>query len=85
MDVSRVQTIGGTMDEPGNYARFYGIQGIAPQPLPVQNEVTIRKVANGFTLQFGCQTFVAKTWKEASEGLAEYWKDPEAARKKYTL
>ncbi len=58
-------------------------QEVAP-PTLVLNEVTIRKVANGFTLQFGCQTFVAKTWEEASEGLAEYWKDPEAARKRYT-
>jgi hypothetical protein len=47
-------------------------------------EVIVRRVANGFVLVIGCQTFVAKTWGEAAEGLADYWKDPDAVRKKYT-
>lgn len=51
-------------------------------PLPV-NPVQIEKVANGFVLRVGCKTFVAKTWKEASVGLLDYWNDPVAAEKKY--
>lgn len=47
--------------------------------------VTITKVANGFCLQIGCKIFVAKTWVEASTGLADYWADPIAAEKKYTV
>jgi len=46
-------------------------------------EVNIRKVANGFIVIIGCQTFVTKTWVEASEGLAEYYTDPVAAEKKF--
>ena len=46
--------------------------------------VQITKVANGFCLQIGCKTFIAKTWLEASTGLAEYWQDPGQAEKKYT-
>ena len=46
--------------------------------------VQITKVANGFCLQIGCKIFIAKTWVEASAGLAEYWQDPVKAEKKYT-
>jgi hypothetical protein len=46
-------------------------------------EVTTRKVANGFIVKIGCQTFVAKTWNEVSLGVAEYWKDPIAAERKF--
>ena len=47
-------------------------------------ECTIRKVENGFILQFGCKTFIAQNWEEASTGISDYWKDPRAAQKKYT-
>lgn len=46
--------------------------------------VTITKVANGFCLQIGCKIFIAKTWVEASAGLAEYWENPRKAEKKYS-
>ena len=46
-------------------------------------QVKINKVANGFVLKIGCQTLVAKTWEEASKGLAEFWEDSAAAEKKY--
>jgi hypothetical protein len=46
-------------------------------------EVQIVKVANGFVCRVGCKTFVAKTWAELSKCLAEYWKDPRKAEKKY--
>ncbi len=49
-----------------------------------QLQAIIKKVANGFVLEIGCSTFVAKTWTEAVTGLEEYWSDPEAARTKYT-
>ena len=58
----------------------------APMPVAPRNQcrdASIRKVANGFILQVGCQTFVSRTWEEASVGLAEYWKDPVAAERKY--
>jgi len=59
-----------------------------PQPeAPVAanpwREVQIARVANGFIVKIGCQTFVAKTWDEASDGLRDYWRDPVAAQKKY--
>ena len=47
-------------------------------------EIHITKVANGFIINIGCKTFIAKTWLEASTGLAEYWIDPMQAEKKYT-
>lgn len=47
-------------------------------------DVNIRKVENGFVLQFGCKTFVAQNWEEASTGIAEYWKDPRGTQKKYS-
>lgn len=47
------------------------------------HRVYIDKATNGFVLQIGCCTFVAKTWGEASAGLDDYWKDPVAAEKKY--
>lgn len=53
-------------------------------PAPEHYEVNIRKVENGFVLQFGCKTFVAQNWEEASTGIAEYWKDPRGAQKKYS-
>ena len=46
-------------------------------------EVDIKKVDNGFIVIIGCKTLVAKTWKEVSDGLDLYWKDPEKAEKKY--
>ena len=55
-----------------------GIPAYLPYP------VNIIRVANGFTIQVGCKTFVAKTWLEASTGLAEYWQDPLQAERKYS-
>jgi len=46
-------------------------------------KVFIRKVENGFIVEIGCKTFVANTWSKASEGLELYFKDPDAAWKKY--
>jgi len=66
-----------------------GEQALPPAGVPIAEQVSqyhkvqIQKVANGFTIFIGCKTFVARTWKEASEGIAEYWKDPVAAEKKY--
>lgn len=56
---------------------------LAEVPMNYYGEVIIRKAENGFIVQVGCKTFVAKTWAEASGGLANYFKDPTAARKKY--
>jgi hypothetical protein len=56
---------------------------LAPLASGGYRDVSIKKVANGFVLIIGCQTFVAKTWDEASDGLRDYWKDPVAAEKKY--
>jgi hypothetical protein len=53
------------------------------QPAIQHSDAKISKVANGFILKIGCQTFVSRTWEEASEGLAMYWKDPIAAQRKY--
>ena len=50
---------------------------------PQHREVRINRVANGFIVQVGCKTFVAKTWKEASIGIDKYWKDPIKAEKEY--
>lgn len=47
------------------------------------NDVRITRVSNGFCISVGCKMFVAKTWTEVSTGLALYYKDPDAARKKY--
>jgi len=57
----------------------------ADQPMPASQfrQVKINRVANGFVLEIGCKTLVAKTWDEAADGLREYWKDPVAAEKKY--
>jgi hypothetical protein len=56
---------------------------LAPASVNNFREATIRKVANGFIVKVGCQTFVSKTWSEVSDGLAEYWIDPVAAEKKF--
>jgi hypothetical protein len=45
--------------------------------------VNIDKATNGFIIKVGCRTFVAKTWKEASTGIGEYWDNPIEAKKKY--
>lgn len=56
-----------------------------PQPEVASgyDRVRIERAANGFIIKVGCQTFVAKTWEEASKGLSDYWNDPLAAEKKY--
>jgi len=45
--------------------------------------VRIEKVNNGFIVRVRCQTFVARIWFEVSEGLAEYWDNPDKAIEKY--
>jgi hypothetical protein len=57
----------------------YGTLGRDANP----KNALIKRVANGFILEIGCKTFVAKNWLEASKGLGEYWKNPKAAEKKY--
>lgn len=64
---------------------WVGTQLMAPIPeTPTQTgDVIINKVSNGFVVRVGCKALVAKTWQEVSEGLALYWKHPDAARLKY--
>jgi len=50
---------------------------------PPKRTVNIDKAINGFIVRIGCSTFVAKTWAEASKGLAEYWDDPIKAERKF--
>ena len=57
--------------------------GISETLLVKYRQATINKVANGFIVTVGCQTFVSRTWEEVSTGLSEYYKDPRAAEKKY--
>lgn len=52
-------------------------------PTPRHRMAHVKKVANGFIVEIKCSQFVAKNWEEASTGLADYWKDPRAAQKKY--
>jgi hypothetical protein len=47
------------------------------------HQVKIDKVANGFVVEIGCKKFVAEKWEDLAKKLAEYWKDPVAAQKKY--
>ena len=47
------------------------------------HQVKIDKVTNGFIVEIGCKKFVAEDWKSLAGKLAEYWKDPIAAEKKY--
>lgn len=65
-------------------ARSEGCQEVPPQATAHLPQVNIRKVSNGFVLSIGCSEFVARTWTEASNGLAEYWLDPVGAQRKYT-
>ena len=48
-------------------------------------DVTITKVANGFIVHVGCKIFVAQKWAQVSDGLIDYWDDPETAEKKYLM
>lgn len=68
--------------QPGRLMAYGEAPTIEPR---VTHGVNVEKVANGFVLRIGCSTFVAKNWEEASTGIADYWKDPVAARKKYTI
>jgi len=52
---------------------------------PVWRAVIINKVANGFIVHVGCKIFVANTWAQVSDGLIDYWDDPETAEKKYLM
>lgn len=53
-------------------------------PQPVNDSViTIQKVTNGFIIVVGCQRFVAMRWEDVGVGLELYFRDPDAAYKKY--
>ena len=55
-----------------------------PQPVaPSFGDVHIERVQNGFLITIGCKRFVMHSWKDVSEGLELYWKDPNMARLKY--
>ena len=45
--------------------------------------VILKKVSNGFIIEVGCKTFVAVDLTDAFRGIAEYFDNPDAARKKY--
>ena len=47
------------------------------------DDVTIKRVRNGFIVTVGCETFVANDWGKLSKALNDYYKDPVAAEKKY--
>jgi hypothetical protein len=47
------------------------------------HQVKIDKVTNGFVVEIGCKKFVSEKWEDLAKKLAEYWKDPVAAQKKY--
>ena len=64
----------------GTMAETTRIEPVNPQEF---YEVQIVKVVNGFVIRVGCKTFVAKTWKEASASLGEYFDDPVKARIKF--
>jgi hypothetical protein len=70
---------GATILGHGGYAVFGGIDPAVPQYHPVK----IDRVANGFVIEIGCKKFVAEKWDDLAKKLAEYWKDPVAAQKKY--
>ena len=53
-------------------------------PTYIYQEVSIRKVTNGFIIHVGCKTFVSTRWGEIALGLGEYWTDPNAAERKYS-
>jgi hypothetical protein len=79
-DVQMSPTITGTtVLGHGGYAVFGGIDPAVPQYHPVK----IDRVANGFIVEIGCKKFVAEKWDDLAKKLAEYWKDPVAAQKKY--
>lgn len=50
------------------------------QATPGYGDAHIEKVQNGFLITIGCKRFVMHTWKEVSDGLELYWKDPQKAR-----
>lgn len=61
-------------------------EGVAERPVAAATgnyEVIIKKVANGFILHIGCQSFVSETAEKMFKGLGLYFKDPEAAAKLY--
>jgi hypothetical protein len=51
--------------------------------VPKYYAVKIEKVANGFIVEISCKKFVGEKWDDLAKKLAEYWKDPMAAIKKY--
>jgi hypothetical protein len=54
----------------------------ALRPADIRSAI-IEKVRNGWIVKVGCETFVSQSWKEISEGLDLYWKDPQKAYEKY--
>jgi hypothetical protein len=47
------------------------------------HDISIKKVNRGFVVTVGCQTFVFEHDKDMFQAMRDYWKDPEAAEKKY--
>ena len=55
------------------------------QQEPVGAEkVLITHVENGFLVEIGCKKFIAEEWNAVSKGLELYFKDPKAAKEKYS-
>ena len=89
-DRNRDATISKGMDELRQLRRtheLYPLTAINRDTVPctVYQEVTIRKVTNGFIIHVGCKTFVSTRWGEVALGLGEYWTDPVAAERKYIV
>jgi hypothetical protein len=68
-----------------NHDHVVGVvrEAVMGTPQPIYRQVKIDRVTNGFIVEIGCKKFVAENWKDLSAKLAEYWKDPAAAEKKY--
>lgn len=69
---------------PMTYSTANEAIALAPQGLNAPTtEAQIIKATNGFIVRVGCKVFVAKEWHEVSEGLQLFFKDRNAAIKKY--
>jgi hypothetical protein len=67
----------------GSVGDGYVFHGGVDLAVPKFHPVKIDKVANGFVVEIACKKFVAEKWEDLAKKLAEYWKDPVAAQKKY--
>lgn len=79
MKESQCETISGALTIGAQPMYFGGIDMATPKFY----QVKIDKVANGFVIEIGCKKFVAEKWDDLAKKLAEYWRDPVAAKKKY--